>query len=101
MQAGRLSSRPWWACALVPAYLLAAYGVLLVVFRSLYSSWAGGLYMSIFTWPLFVTAGVVAGVILLLTRNSPWSRPPVDALLAVVLGMPLAAVLLCVAVALV
>jgi hypothetical protein len=100
MQAGSLLPRPWWACTLVPVYLMAVYGVLLGLFRLLYSSWIGGLYMSVFTWPIFAVAGVAAAFILLLTRHSPWLRPQLDALLAVALGLPLAAVLLCVVAAL-
>lgn len=97
MRAQPMSSRPWWACLWVLAYLLAAHGVV-VVLLGLNSNWLSGLYMSIYVLPLFVVAAPVAWLILALTHRRPWLKPQVDALIAVVFGLTIAAILLSIAV---
>jgi hypothetical protein len=86
-----IAPRPWWACALVPVYLAIGYGLLMLFRRS--SEW---IYVyAFFMLPLVVATGLVAAVLLTLTRRSPWLSPPLDALLAVGLALPIASILLC------
>ncbi|WP_200215011.1 hypothetical protein [Micromonospora coerulea] len=69
-----------------------------MVLLGLNSNWLSGLYMSIYVLPLSVVAAPVAWLILALTHRRPWLKPQVDALIAVVFGLTIAAILLSIAV---
>ena len=91
MTAEPVPSRPGWAYVLVPVYLTIGYGTLLLFRRSSQVIYVFGFYLL----PVVVATGLVAAVLLVLTRHRPWLSAPLDALLAVVLALPFASMLLC------
>lgn len=91
MTAEPIVSRPGWAYALVPIYLTIGYGTLMLFRRSSQVIYVFGFYLL----PVVVVTGLVAAVLLALTHQKPWLSPPLDALMAVVLGLPIALMLLC------
>jgi hypothetical protein len=86
-----IAPRPGWAYALVPVYLTIGFGTLLLFRRSSEWIYVFGFYML----TVVVATGLVAAVLLALTRRSPWLSPPLDALLAIGLALPITSVLLC------
>jgi hypothetical protein len=93
MHAHAPRSRPWWACALVPPYLVVGWFVLGPGLLALAPIWGfaavAGYFIvlsAILGWPGCAGTAVLAWIALAITRCSPWRSPAVDALVATALS---------------